>query len=385
MLDHIHFNAKIGSRKLHSNGKFSSAVRSAAYRHKTKMSGHNFFTGDKTTFDYSHLKNEFVDSFFVMNDNIKNSLLNSENKLLNMIFNGISDLEKSTTEKNAMLSEFLWAMVEQTEKRKDSQLFREVEVSLYHELSIEENKKLLRKFIKDNFTSKGMIADVVIHNSSSDNLHAHVMLTMRDFDCKKGCFGKKNRDWNKLDLVEQWRKNWAKLSSKALDREIYHKSYRRMAHDALENGDKEKAHYFMDLDEKKANHIARSQTKELENRRFTESMKLDAKARELMNEYENIAEISPERAIELDNKIELIHRELLNITTQKRVFGGFYRNDRKTKIKQLRESLKLAREKIKSEFGKLKLKFIPQDNEVSLNPPAEKPLRSLSSRKLRMR
>ena len=148
---------------------------------------------------------------------------------------------------------------------------------------------------------------------------------------------------------------------------------------------KEKAHYFMDLDEKKANHIARSQTKELENRRFIASNKLDAKALELMNERKNIAEISPERAIELDNKIELIHRELLNITTQKRVFGGFYRNDRKTKIKQLRESLKLAREKIKSEFAKLKLKFIPKDNEVSLNPPAEKPLRSLSSRKLRMR
>lgn len=391
MLEHIHLSTKIGSRKQYSSGKSTNVVRSAAYRHKTKMSGHSFFTGDKTVFDYSHLQDEFVDSFFVMNKEIKDSLKNSNNEILNMIFNGIYDLELkdySIHKKNALLSETLWSMVEQAEKRKDAQLFREVEISLYHELTIEQNKELLRKFIKQNFTSKGMIADVVIHNSNNNNLHAHIMLTMRDFDCKQGCFGKKNRDWNKLNLVEQWRKNWASLSSVALNREIYYKSYRKMAYEALDNGDNEKANYFMELDENKANHIARSQTEELENRRFIVSNKLDEKALKLMTRYENIAQISPDEASKIDKKIELIQRELLNITTQKRVFGGFYRDGIQENIKKLREKLKFAREKIKSEFMKLKeQKFkLPQlDNENLSTALDEKPFPVLSSKKLRRR
>ncbi|MDP0930195.1 Ti-type conjugative transfer relaxase TraA [Paracoccus onubensis] len=37
--------------------------------------------------------------------------------------------------------------------------------------------------------------------------HAHVMLTMREVD--ESGFGKKNRDWNRTELVERWRERWA--------------------------------------------------------------------------------------------------------------------------------------------------------------------------------
>lgn len=394
MLDHIHLNAKVTSRKVYSNGKFTNAVRSAAYRHKTKMGGLSYFTGEKNTFDFSHLSEEFVDSFFVMNDDIKKSLFNNEKDSVGLfelvIRNLKADKDHTNKEKKAMLSEALWTMVEQTEKRKDSQLFREVEVSLYHELSLKENKKLLENFIKDNFSSKGMIADVAIHRSSSGNLHAHIMLTMRDFNCQLCCFGKKNRDWNNLNLVDEWRENWAKLSSQALNREIYHKSYRRMAYEALEHGDARKANHFMALDSQKANHIAKSETEELKNRRFAMSQKIEKKALDLMNEYENIAQISREKASKVDELINLTNYELLNLTTQKRVFGGFYRDGKSDKIKKLRETLRQAREKIKSEFKQaltklqetINLTHKPLADEISLALSAEKPFGSLNSKKL---
>jgi len=39
-----------------------------------------------------------------------------------------------------------------------------------------------------------MVADIAIHRDDTNNLHAHIMLTMRNLD--QDGFGKKNRDWN---------------------------------------------------------------------------------------------------------------------------------------------------------------------------------------------
>ncbi|MBN6363542.1 MobA/MobL family protein [Providencia huaxiensis] len=100
----------------------------------------------------------------------------------------------------------LWQNVEKVESRKDSQLCRYFIVALQKELTIEQNKKLLKNYIKKNFTSKGMIADIAIHNDKN-NPHAHIMLTMREVN--ENGFGNKKREWNNPALVDIWRKKWS--------------------------------------------------------------------------------------------------------------------------------------------------------------------------------
>jgi len=111
----------------------------------------------------------------------------------------------------------LWNHVELCEKRKDSQLCREVEVALPIELTPEQNKELVKGFIQDEFISKGMVADLAIHHAENENPHAHILLTTRSIDHEG--FGKKNRDWNQKELLESWRKSWEVNANRALERE----------------------------------------------------------------------------------------------------------------------------------------------------------------------
>lgn len=106
-------------------------------------------------------------------------------------------------------SEFLWRMVDYAEKRKDAQIFRELQTDLHNDLPLDEQVQKLTEFIQENFVSEGMIADLSIHKNKS-GLHCHIMLTMRKIVTKNGItgFGKKNRDWNNLDLVAKWRLDW---------------------------------------------------------------------------------------------------------------------------------------------------------------------------------
>ena len=126
----------------------------------------------------------------------------------------------------------LWNAVEKVERRKDAQLAREVQLSLPHELNQEQRLELVRGFVADQFVSKGMIADVAIHapNEKGDerNHHAHIMLTMRDITADG--FGNKNRDWNKSQVLENWREQWAHHQNRTLERHghserVDHRSY----------------------------------------------------------------------------------------------------------------------------------------------------------------
>ncbi len=99
--------------------------------------------------------------------------------------------------------------------RKNAQFFREIVVSLPHELSHgnnhEENIALISDFVNKQFVDQGMIAIVDIHKPDPDgderNIHAHILLTMRSID--QDGFGPKNRAWNDSDLFKSWRANWA--------------------------------------------------------------------------------------------------------------------------------------------------------------------------------
>lgn len=76
----------------------------------------------------------------------------------------------------------LWNAVEEAEKSKYSRLAREFVVALPVDLKKVEWIKLLFEFIKDNFVSDGMCADVAVHDTDGHNPHTHIILTVRPLD-----------------------------------------------------------------------------------------------------------------------------------------------------------------------------------------------------------
>src|SRR5271168_2478823 len=122
----------------------------------------------------------------------------------------------------------LWNAVELGEKRKDSQVAREVEFAIPQELSQEEGIALARDYVQREFVSRGMVADLNVH-WEEDNPHAHVMLTMREVS-EQG-FGYKATEWDKVTLLKEWREHWADLANEHLhrhghDMRIDHRSYK---------------------------------------------------------------------------------------------------------------------------------------------------------------
>lgn len=101
----------------------------------------------------------------------------------------------------------LWNMVERAEKRADAQLAREVEITLPRELAKEDQVALVRAFVREHFTSRGMVADIGIHrppaSDGKEQPHAHVLLTMRRLDpnSETGFARTKERDWNEREDI----------------------------------------------------------------------------------------------------------------------------------------------------------------------------------------
>lgn len=126
--------------------------------------------------------------------------------------------------------ETLWNAVEKSEKRINSQTAREIEVALPNELDRKSQIEILREYIQENFTSRGMCADFSIHDKGDGNPHAHIMLTTREV-CREG-FTTKNRDWNNKIHIENWRKNWAQSCNRQFEKfnieeRIDHRSFKR--------------------------------------------------------------------------------------------------------------------------------------------------------------
>lgn len=114
----------------------------------------------------------------------------------------------------------LWNAVEAVERRKDAQLCREVLLSLPHELADDQREALVRQFVRDQFVSQGMVADVNIHTHSPSgderNDHAHILLTTRTLTASS--FGPKERSWNSRDFVHDTREAWADAQNRTFER-----------------------------------------------------------------------------------------------------------------------------------------------------------------------
>ena len=216
----FHWSMKIVRRSM---GK--SAVAAAAYRSGTKLVNE----WDGVTHDYT----------------AKQNVAHSEIMLPSHALPAFQDRS------------ILWNSVEQIEKSKDSQLARDLEISLPIELSKSEQLELARAYIRDTFVSAGMCADFSFHDKEG-NPHIHILLTVRpmkssgewDAKCRKvydldeqgqripdGKGGWKNHredtvDWNSREKVEAWRAAWAEYANRALEaagrpERIDHRSYKR--------------------------------------------------------------------------------------------------------------------------------------------------------------
>ena len=152
----------------------------------------------------------------------------------------------------------LWNSVEKSEKSRNAQLAREIEIALPAEIDRQSQIRLVRKYVDDIFVSAGMCADFSIHDKGNGNPHAHIMLTLRPI-LENGEWGAKCRkeydldargqrirlhgggfkshrvnitDWNDPGKAEEWRAQWARYANAMLEfcnlsQRIDHRSYAR--------------------------------------------------------------------------------------------------------------------------------------------------------------
>jgi MobA/MobL family len=114
----------------------------------------------------------------------------------------------------------LWNAVEAGEKRKDARLARSIIAGLPRELDTERNIALVRAFVQEQHVGRGMIADIAIHDKDASdggrNPHVHILLTLRDITAD-GFNAKKNREWDKTEMLEEWRDAWENLQNRYLE------------------------------------------------------------------------------------------------------------------------------------------------------------------------
>lgn len=222
-MDTISFNISIISR-----GKGRSAVQIAAYNSRTKL--HSKYTGK--TYDSSHKK-----------DLVFHKIYLPDNAPLDFL-----------------IQEILWNEVEKVEKNRNARLARVLIISLPKEIERNEQLQMIEQYVSEYFVSKGMCADVAVHDKKDNNPHAHILLTTRSLDqdgkwmskqhrnyirddngekiidekTNKPKLGKsiKTNDWDNKENAEIWRKGWSDICNEYFEklhipRKVTHMSYAR--------------------------------------------------------------------------------------------------------------------------------------------------------------
>lgn len=133
----------------------------------------------------------------------------------------------------------LWQAAESAERKKNSCVAREIQVSLPRELTSEQGERLTRRFAQFIVSEYGVAVDAVVHRKASKsrpdhNPHSHLLLTTRTV--KDGVLGEKTRVWDELigkketlpdgttiyhepegkKQVEKVRRVWAEFANNAL-------------------------------------------------------------------------------------------------------------------------------------------------------------------------
>lgn len=180
-----------------SRGKGKNVVAAAAYRSGERL------TDEKTGLTKSYKRDVTPESFIMAPANSPD---------------WITDRQR------------LWNEIEKIEKRKDAFLAREMNVALPRELTKEQQRELVKGFVQEQIVKRGMVADVAIHRDDANNPHFHVMMTTRHIT--ENGFSKKNDDWKKKELVEEWRKEWSNYANRALERAGIDERITHLSHEA---------------------------------------------------------------------------------------------------------------------------------------------------------
>ncbi len=102
-----------------------------------------------------------------------------------------------------------------------AQYVRKFIIALPRELSEGQNIELVKEYVAAAFVSRGMGAQVDIHESiakdGKSNPHVHILLTMRSID-ENGFSKKKDRSWNSKATLKQWRDSWVEHTNRAYER-----------------------------------------------------------------------------------------------------------------------------------------------------------------------
>ena len=145
------------------------------------------------------------------------------------------DIQKLVADDREAGIQLLSDIANAAEKREDAQLYREVEFSLFRELTYDQNKAAAEEFVKDQFCREGMLAIQAFHVEMDEetgelNPHCHNLLLTREL-VEEGLSKYKNRDWNSKVLHAEWREQWAQvgtahLKQNGFDITLDHRSYK---------------------------------------------------------------------------------------------------------------------------------------------------------------
>ena len=155
----------------------------------------------------------------------------------------------------------LWNAVEKAEEHPKAQLAYSYDIALQNELTMEENIALARRFLQEQFVSRGMICDFAVHlpdpKGGIPNPHFHVLCPIRPIN-PDGTWGNKQRreytlnkkdqrmrddhgnliwksvpttDWGQKETLLHWRQEWANYVNRELEKKsapvkIDHRSYK---------------------------------------------------------------------------------------------------------------------------------------------------------------
>ncbi|QKK27053.1 Ti-type conjugative transfer relaxase TraA [Rhizobium hidalgonense] len=140
-----------------SRGAGRSIISAAAYRHRTRMMDEQV----GASYNYRSGASDLVHEELALPDCVPD--------WLHKAIDGLSV---------ASASEALWNAVEAFETLGNAQLARELIIALPEELTRAENIAMVREFVRDNLTARGMVVDWVYHDKDG-NPHIHLMMTLR--------------------------------------------------------------------------------------------------------------------------------------------------------------------------------------------------------------
>jgi hypothetical protein len=179
-----------------SRGKGQSLVRSAAYNGRCRLEDAR--TGE--VWDYRHLGAPLASGMYAPKD--------------------APDWARDLGQ--------LVNAVEQFERRSDAQLAMNLDIALPHEQTLEENRRLMQDFVREQFQRKGYAAHFAIHPPDRDgderNIHAHVLVTLRKIDehgFARTKTEQQERYRNRGEFVEGLRESWERLANRHLERNGY--------------------------------------------------------------------------------------------------------------------------------------------------------------------